>query len=242
MFDVGALTTSTPAAVAASTSTLSRPTPARATIFSFGAAAITSASTVVADRTRMASASATASSSLAGRGRPPSGPPPDRRGRRRSIRQVCRRSAQQAFGGHAHADRLVVRVPPQHIGGGGQERYCYGCHRGRQRPLMACPPRCSAPRGAEGAGIGGPADPRRRLAHAARSQFVGVRHDICSAIHPLALASPFFAEFDLRARGVDLVVPQISYANPLPGRPRRSGTSTWNAPAPNWATATPGGI
>ena len=50
-------------------------------------------------------------------------------------------------------------------------------------------------------------------------QFGDVGHDICSAIHPLALASPFFAEFDLRARGVDLAVPDISYANPLPGRP-----------------------
>ena len=50
-------------------------------------------------------------------------------------------------------------------------------------------------------------------------EFGDVRHDICSAIHPLALASPFFAEFDLRARGVDLVVPEISYANPLTGRP-----------------------
>ena len=38
MFDVGALTTSTPRSVAASTSTLSSPTPARATIFSLGAA------------------------------------------------------------------------------------------------------------------------------------------------------------------------------------------------------------
>lgn len=54
-------------------------------------------------------------------------------------------------------------------------------------------------------------------------EFTGVRHDICSAIHPLALASPFFAAFDLRARGVDLVVPQISYANPLPGRPSAIG-------------------
>jgi len=50
-------------------------------------------------------------------------------------------------------------------------------------------------------------------------EFAGVRHDICSAIHPLALASPFFAEFDLQARGVGLAVPEISYANPLPGRP-----------------------
>ena len=50
-------------------------------------------------------------------------------------------------------------------------------------------------------------------------EFPDVAHDICSAIHPLALASPFFAEFVLRARGVGLAVPEISYANPLPGRP-----------------------
>ena len=49
--------------------------------------------------------------------------------------------------------------------------------------------------------------------------FPGVLHDICSAVHPLALASPFFAEFDLPARGVQLAVPEISYANPLPDRP-----------------------
>lgn len=50
-------------------------------------------------------------------------------------------------------------------------------------------------------------------------RFPGVVHDICSAVHPLALASPFFAEFDLPARGVELIVPEISYANPLDGRP-----------------------
>ena len=50
-------------------------------------------------------------------------------------------------------------------------------------------------------------------------EFGDVAHDICSAIHPLALASPFFAEFDLRARGVQLSVPEISYANPLTDRP-----------------------
>lgn len=50
-------------------------------------------------------------------------------------------------------------------------------------------------------------------------EFSGVSHDICSAVHPLALASPFFAEFDLGARGVDLVVPEISYGNPLADRP-----------------------
>ena len=48
MFEVGALTTITPALVAAETSTLSRPTPARATTFSFFAAAMASASTLVA--------------------------------------------------------------------------------------------------------------------------------------------------------------------------------------------------
>jgi phytoene dehydrogenase-like protein len=50
-------------------------------------------------------------------------------------------------------------------------------------------------------------------------EFPGILHDVCSAVHPLALASPFFAEFDLGARGVTLAVPEISYANPLPDRP-----------------------
>ena len=49
-------------------------------------------------------------------------------------------------------------------------------------------------------------------------EFPGVSHDICSAVHPLALASPFFAAFDLPARGVRLSVPDVSYGNPLPDR------------------------
>ncbi|HLS14638.1 MAG TPA: NAD(P)/FAD-dependent oxidoreductase [Beutenbergiaceae bacterium] len=44
-----------------------------------------------------------------------------------------------------------------------------------------------------------------------------LRHDVCSAVHPLASASPFFAEFDLAARGVDLTAPAVSYAQPLDG-------------------------
>ncbi len=48
-------------------------------------------------------------------------------------------------------------------------------------------------------------------------EFPGVLHDVCSAVHPLAVASPFFAEFDLAARGVALAAPEVSYANPLPG-------------------------
>ena len=48
-------------------------------------------------------------------------------------------------------------------------------------------------------------------------EYPDVAHDICSAVHPLALASPLLAEFDLPARGVTLKVPDVSYANPLPG-------------------------
>lgn len=43
----------------------------------------------------------------------------------------------------------------------------------------------------------------------------GVRHDICSAVHPMAVASPFFAEFNLPARGVQFNYPEVSYAQPL---------------------------
>ncbi|QPP07927.1 NAD(P)/FAD-dependent oxidoreductase [Streptomyces bathyalis] len=42
-----------------------------------------------------------------------------------------------------------------------------------------------------------------------------VRHDVCSAVHPMAAASPFFREFDLTARGVELLGPEIGYAHPL---------------------------
>jgi phytoene dehydrogenase-like protein len=45
----------------------------------------------------------------------------------------------------------------------------------------------------------------------------GFWHDICSAAHPLAVASPFFQRFDLAARGVALARPEVEFAHPLDG-------------------------
>ncbi|WP_089304037.1 phytoene desaturase family protein [Geodermatophilus pulveris] len=45
----------------------------------------------------------------------------------------------------------------------------------------------------------------------------GYRHDVCSIVHPMAAASPFFQEFDLASRGVRLVHPEVCYAHPLDG-------------------------
>jgi phytoene dehydrogenase-like protein len=45
----------------------------------------------------------------------------------------------------------------------------------------------------------------------------GFRHDVCSHAHPMGLASPFFRAFGLAERGVDLLIPEVSYAHPLDG-------------------------
>lgn len=45
----------------------------------------------------------------------------------------------------------------------------------------------------------------------------GFRHDPCSAIHPTALASPFFRSIDLAARGVRFIHPDVPVAHPLDG-------------------------
>lgn len=56
--------------------------------------------------------------------------------------------------------------------------------------------------------------------------FPGVVHDFCSSIHPMALASEFFTQFELTKR-IDLVIPEASYANPLdsPGSGGRSAVA-----------------
>ena len=44
----------------------------------------------------------------------------------------------------------------------------------------------------------------------------GYHHDVCSAVHPMALASPFFTAFELDRR-IELFVPEVSYGHPLDG-------------------------
>lgn len=43
----------------------------------------------------------------------------------------------------------------------------------------------------------------------------GFRHDVCSAIHPLALTSPFFRSLDLGAHGLEWIHPPAPLAHPL---------------------------
>ncbi|SDI73626.1 Phytoene dehydrogenase-related protein [Actinokineospora alba] len=51
----------------------------------------------------------------------------------------------------------------------------------------------------------------------AESTLPGLRHDVCAHAHPMGLASPFFRAFGLAEHGVDLLVPEVSYAHPLDG-------------------------
>jgi phytoene dehydrogenase-like protein len=45
----------------------------------------------------------------------------------------------------------------------------------------------------------------------------GFAHDVCSAVHPLAAASPFFRSLDLDRHGVRLLTPKVAVAHPLDG-------------------------
>ncbi len=43
----------------------------------------------------------------------------------------------------------------------------------------------------------------------------GFLHDVCSTVHPLGVASPFFRGLDLAARGLEWVHPDAPLAHPL---------------------------
>src|ERR1700761_6079810 len=43
----------------------------------------------------------------------------------------------------------------------------------------------------------------------------GFTHDICSAIHPLAAASPFFSKLPLNEYGLEYINPDIAAAHPF---------------------------
>jgi len=43
----------------------------------------------------------------------------------------------------------------------------------------------------------------------------GFQHDICSAVHPMALASPFFASLPLHNHGLTYIDPAIPAAHPF---------------------------
>src|SRR6202034_3063873 len=45
----------------------------------------------------------------------------------------------------------------------------------------------------------------------------GFLHDVCSAVHPMAVASPFFGGVDLASHGVTLCQPEVAFAHPLDG-------------------------
>jgi len=51
----------------------------------------------------------------------------------------------------------------------------------------------------------------------ARLTLPGYLHDVCSAIHPLGVSSPFFRSLDLSPHGLEWVQPDVPLAHPLDG-------------------------
>ena len=45
----------------------------------------------------------------------------------------------------------------------------------------------------------------------------GFRHDVCSAVHPMGIASPFFRTVDLEGQGLRWIRPDVAVAHPLDG-------------------------
>ena len=61
------------------------------------------------------------------------------------------------------------------------------------------------------------APPRRAACRSEDLTIGGYTHDVCSTVHPLLVASPFFGSFDLDALGVRLKTPRVAVAHPLEG-------------------------
>jgi phytoene dehydrogenase-like protein len=59
----------------------------------------------------------------------------------------------------------------------------------------------------------------------------GYIHDPCSAIHPTAIASPFFRSLDLGARGLEWVFPPAALAHPLGGERAAFLDGSWERTA-----------
>lgn len=45
----------------------------------------------------------------------------------------------------------------------------------------------------------------------------GFKHDVCSAVHPMAVASPFFKTLPLQKHGLEFIYPEFSVAHPFDG-------------------------
>src|SRR5215475_11668133 len=54
-------------------------------------------------------------------------------------------------------------------------------------------------------------------ARSAELTLPGFRHDVCSAIHPLAVGSPFLRGLPLAEHGLELIHPALPLAHPLDG-------------------------
>lgn len=62
----------------------------------------------------------------------------------------------------------------------------------------------------------------------------GLLVDPCSAVHPMAGASPFFRDFDLAAHGVELARPPVQLAHALPGRDALVVDGPLGEMSPDW--------
>src|SRR3954453_22163892 len=49
--------------------------------------------------------------------------------------------------------------------------------------------------------------------------FSGFLHDLCSAIHPMAIASPFFRSLPLQAHGLEWIQPPLPLVHPFDNEP-----------------------